>query len=101
MKNKSLSNSLQLVYKLNPSLKFNGSISNGFRNPNTDDIGKVFSKNDISVVVPNNDLSPEKSINIETGIHLKIKNVITLQLQVFQTQITDAIERRECNFKWT
>lgn len=95
VKNKSLSNSLQLVYKLNPSLKFNGSISNGFRNPNTDDIGKVFSKNDISVVVPNNDLSPEKSINIETGIHLKIKNVITLQLQVFQTQITDAIERRE------
>ena len=95
VQNKSLSNSLQLVYKLNPNLRFNGAASNGFRNPNTDDIGKVFSKNDVSVVVPNNQLSPEKSINIEAGIHLKIKNLINLQVQVFQTQITDAIERRE------
>ena len=93
--NKSLSNSLQLVYKYNPSLRINGAVSNGFRNPNTDDIGKVFSKNDLSVIVPNNNLSPEKSLNIETGIHLKIKNIITVQLQIFQTQITDAIERRE------
>jgi len=95
VQNKSLSNSIQLIYNLKPNLRFNGSISNGFRNPNTDDIGKVFSKNDISVVVPNNQLSPEKSINIESGIHLKIKNLITLQFQVFKTQITDAIERRE------
>ena len=93
--NKSLSNSLQLVYKYNPSLRINGAVSNGFRNPNTDDIGKVFSKNDLSVIVPNNNLSPEKSLNIETGIQLKIKNIITVQLQIFQTQITDAIERRE------
>jgi len=93
--NKSLSNSLQLVYKYNASLRINGAVSNGFRNPNTDDIGKVFSKNDLSVIVPNNNLSPEKSLNIETGIHLKIKNIITVQLQIFQTQITDAIERRE------
>jgi len=95
VQNKSLSNSLQLVYELNPNLRLNGAVSNGFRNPNTDDIGKIFSKNDLSVVVPNNNLSPEKSINIETGIHLQIKNLISLQLQVFQTQITDAIERRE------
>jgi hemoglobin/transferrin/lactoferrin receptor protein len=95
VQNISLSNSLQLVYKLNPNLRFNGAFSNGFRNPNTDDIGKVFSKNDVSVVVPNNQLTAEKSINIEAGVHLKIKNILNLQLQVFQTQITDAIERRE------
>jgi len=95
VRNKSLSNSLQLIYNLNNNLGFNGAISNGFRNPNTDDIGKVFSKNDLSVVVPNNQLTPEKSINIEVGIHLEIKNLISLQMQVFQTQITDAIERRE------
>ena len=95
VQNKSLSSSIQLIYTLNSNLELNGSISNGFRNPNTDDIGKVFSKNDLLVVVPNNLLSPEKSLNIETGIHLKIKNIITLQLQVFQTQITNAIERRE------
>ena len=95
VQNRSLSNSFQLLYKLNNGLTFNGAISNGFRNPNTDDIGKIFSKNDVSVIVPNNQLSAEKSLNIEMGIQLKIKNFINLQIQVFQTQITDAIERRE------
>jgi hemoglobin/transferrin/lactoferrin receptor protein len=94
VENKSLSNSLQFVYNLNPNVELNAAISNGFRNPNTDDIGKVFSKNDIDVVIPNNQLSPEKSINIETGIRLKIRDLLNLQIQVFQTQITDAIERR-------
>lgn len=93
--NRSLSNSFQMLYKLNNELTFNGAISNGFRNPNTDDIGKIFSKNNISVIVPNNQLSAEKSLNIEIGLQLKIKNLINLQIQVFQTQITDAIERRE------
>ncbi len=95
VQNRSLSNSFQLLYRLNNGLTFNGAISNGFRNPNTDDIGKVFSKNDISVIVPNNQLSAEKSLNIELELQLKIKNLINLQIQVFQTQITDAIERRE------
>jgi len=95
VKNRSLSNSFQLLYKLNNGLTFNGAISNGFRNPNTDDIGKIFSKNNISVIMPNNQLSAEKSLNIEMGLQLKIKNLINLQIQVFQTQITDAIERRE------
>lgn len=95
VQNRSLSNSFQLLYKLNNGLTFNGAISNGFRNPNTDDIGKIFSKNNISVIVPNNQLSAEKSFNIEMGMQLKIKNLINLQIQVFQTQITDAIERRE------
>jgi hemoglobin/transferrin/lactoferrin receptor protein len=97
VENKSLSNSLQFVYNLNPNVELNAAISNGFRNPNTDDIGKVFSKNDIDVVIPNNQLSPEKSINIETGIRLKIRDMLNLQIQVFQTQITDAIERREAS----
>jgi len=95
VQNRSLSNSFQLLYKLNNGLTFNGAISNGFRNPNTDDIGKIFSKNNVSVIVPNNQLSAEKSLNIEMGLQLKIKNLINLQIQVFQTQITDAIERRE------
>jgi hemoglobin/transferrin/lactoferrin receptor protein len=95
VQNRSVSNSFQILYKLNNGLTFNGAISNGFRNPNTDDVGKIFSKNDLSVIVPNNQLSAEKSLNIEMGLQLTIKNLINLQIQIFQTQITDAIERRE------
>ena len=39
----------------------------GFRNPNVDDVGKIFSKNDYSVVVPNNELKPEKQIILNTA----------------------------------
>ena len=94
VENKSFSNSVQMHYKASKKITFNASISNGFRNPNTDDIGKVFSKDDISVVLPNNQLSPEKSINFETGIVANFNKLITFQLQVFQTQIIDAIEKR-------
>ena len=45
--------------------------------------------------MPNNQLSAEKSLNFEMGLQLKINPLITLQMQVFQTEITDAIERRE------
>lgn len=94
VQNKSFSNSIQLFYSIGPEVNLNGCISNGFRNPNTDDLGKIFSKDDVSVVVPNDKLSPEKSINIEIGVQLKIKDLINLQIQAFQTQIIDAIERR-------
>ena len=94
VENKSFSNSVQMHYKASKKITFNASISNGFRNPNTDDIGKIFSKDDISVVLPNNQLSPEKSINFETGIVANFNKLITFQLQVFQTQIIDAIEKR-------
>ena len=94
VENKSFSNSVQMHYKASKKITVNASISNGFRNPNTDDIGKIFSKDDISVVLPNNQLSPEKSINFETGIVANFNKLITFQLQVFQTQIIDAIEKR-------
>jgi hemoglobin/transferrin/lactoferrin receptor protein len=95
VQNESLSNSFQVLYNPNNKLMFNAAISNGFRNPNTDDIGKTFSKDDVSVIIPNSELSIEKSLNIELGIQLKIKNLFNIQIQGFQTQITDAIERRE------
>ena len=94
VENKSLSNSVQMHYKASKNFTFNASISNGFRNPNTDDVGKIFSKDDISVIVPNSQLSPEKSFNLETGIVVNFNKLITFQLQVFQTQIINAIERR-------
>ena len=94
VENKSLSNSAKMHYKASKNFTFNASISNGFRNANTDDIGKIFSKDDISVILPNNQLSPEKSFNFEAGLVANLNKLITFQLQVFQTQIIDAIEKR-------
>ena len=94
VENGALSNSFQINYKTGKHLSLNASISNGFRNPNTDDIGKIFSIDDISVVLPNNQLSPEKSFNLDAGLAANFNKLMTFQIQVFQTQIIDAIERR-------
>ena len=94
VENHTLSNSFQVYYKANNYFTFNASVSNGFRNPNTDDVGKVFSKDDISVILPNDKLSAEKSFNFESGLVVKFNKLIAFKLQLFQTEIIDAIERR-------
>ena len=64
----------------------------GFRNPNIDDIGKIFSKDDVNVVVPNENLQPEYADNIELSIKSRV-GALNLQLQLFNTQISNAITR--------
>ena len=97
LNNRSLSTSIQFIFYLNNTISFNSSVSNGFRNPNTDDVGKIFSKNDLYVVIPTDKLSPEKSTTIESGIKIKLKNKLSLQAQIFQTNIKNAIEKREAS----
>lgn len=90
--NTSLISSVLLTYKFNINTNISLSLYNGFRNANVDDIGKVFSKNDIYVIVPNKDLSPEKSTNIEFGFNKRI-NKITFSSYLFHTQLNNAISR--------
>ena len=77
---------------MNTNTLFKTSYYGGFRNPNIDDIGKVFSKNDNYVVIPNEKLEAEYSDNYEITIKYfkgKIKTNITL----FYTNIDNAISR--------
>ena len=54
--NNSFIKSFLLAYKQGRNISISTSYYSGFRNPNIDDIGKVFSKNDKDVVVPNDKL---------------------------------------------
>ena len=73
----------------------------GFRNPNVDDVGKVFSKDDNHVVVPNNQLLPEKTLGLDILIAKHFKNKLDVKLLLFQTYLKDAIERGEIIFNGT
>lgn len=64
----------------------------GFRNPNIDDVGKVFSKDDVNVVVPNKNLEPEYTNNLEVSFNYTVNN-FRLRLQLFNTIILNAISR--------
>ena len=73
------------------------SVFNSFRNPNIDDIGKIFSKNQEMVVVPNLNLKSEKIISSEL-IWKYISNFTTFEMVLFHSSLKDAIEKREFTF---
>ena len=81
-----------ITFKPNPKTMINAAYYGGFRSPNLDDLGKVFSKDDKNVVVPNSNLRPEYADNIELGYHYS-SSVLNISLQIFNIQISNAISR--------
>jgi len=94
MKHGSLSGSMGLVYSPSDRWRLNAILSNGFRNPNVDDYGKVRAKDDY-VTVPNPDISPEFTYNAEIGIQRFIEDYIQIQLAAYYTYLDDAIVRTD------
>lgn len=90
--NSSLVKSARLEYRVSTNTLFTTSYYGGFRNPNIDDIGKVFSKNDNSVVIPNEKLEAEYSDNYEMKFKY-FKGKIKTNISLFYTDINNAIRR--------
>ncbi|WP_247237416.1 TonB-dependent siderophore receptor [Telluribacter sp. SYSU D00476] len=65
--------------------------STGFRSPNVDDLGKVFDSQPGLVVVPNPNLRPEYTYNLEVSGSQQIGSSIWLEATAYQTWIRDAI----------
>ena len=95
--NSSSSYNIALNFNVYKNTVLNLSYYTGFRNPNIDDVGKVFSKNNQYVVVPNKNLAPERSNNIEFGIKKTISKKIKLDFQIFNTVIKNAIVRKNAH----
>ena len=62
-----LTETLALTYRPSEKIQWNLILSNGFRNPNIDDVGKV-RENNGTLVVPNPSLFPEYAYNFEWGL---------------------------------
>lgn len=95
VRNKSVNGSLGLVYRADPTWKISANISNGFRAPNVDDIGKIFDFGPREVIVPNTALGAENAYNLELGINKTIGNYIQIDATAFYTYLDNAIVRRE------
>ena len=88
-----LTETIALTYRPSKKIQWNAIFSNGFRNPNIDDIGKIRESRGI-LVVPNPFLYPEYAYNFEVGLtnYLKqSKNYISLR--GFSTLISRHIGR--------
>jgi hemoglobin/transferrin/lactoferrin receptor protein len=82
-------------FVFHPNKKWNIqlSVSTAYRNPNVDDVGKVFAKNDY-VLVPNDQLTPEKAYSGEIGITKSFGNEdLVINVVGFYTLLQDAIVR--------
>ena len=90
--NTNYSASTNVYFNANENNFISLSIFNSFRNPNVDDLGKVFSKTDGIVVVPNLNLEPEKIMSSEF-IWKFIRDQTSLELVLFYSDLKD-IEKR-------
>lgn len=85
------SGSIGLINTPSDDLKLSLLLSTGFRVPNVDDLSKVFESAPGSLIVPNNELKPEKTISTELGIEKSLGHTASWQNTVYYTQIIDAI----------
>lgn len=92
-----LNGNIGLVYKP-ADWKFSTHFSTGFRAPNVDDAAKIFDSEPGVVVVPNPDLEPEYTYNLEASVSRQWKDRLQLQATGYVTWLTDAMVRRDFTF---
>lgn len=91
-RNLAYSANLSLVYLPDSRTKINGGVSTGFRVPNIDDLAKVFeSAGGEQLVVPNPNLGPERTYNLDMGVARMVSDGLKLEATGFYTLFHDAI----------
>lgn len=82
-----------IVYTPQKNSTIRASLSSGFRAPNIDDLAKVFESSTAAkqVVIPNADLKPEYTYNLDISLTQNIADKITIELTGFYTLFKNAI----------
>lgn len=82
-----------LIYLPVAGTKISVNFSTGFRAPNIDDLSKIFESSTSSqqLVVPNPNIKPEKTINIDLGLSQNFGKNVRLELSGFYTWFRDAL----------
>lgn len=89
-KNIVYSGSVGLVYRPSEVIKISTLLSTGFRVPNVDDLSKIFESAQGTLIVPNPELKPEKTISLETGFRYGTANT-SFENTFYLTRLYDAI----------
>jgi hemoglobin/transferrin/lactoferrin receptor protein len=92
-KNITYSGALGFVNNPSKNIKISLNVSTGFRVPNVDDLSKIFesSKAKSSLIVPNSELKPEKTVTTDLGITFWDGNKIQFENTFFLTKLYDPI----------
>lgn len=83
---------LGAVKKVIAGLFVTANLSTGFRNPNIDDLTKLFeSAPGLKYIIPNADLKPEQTRTLDLGLRYAVKDVINLEAGVYRTNISNLL----------
>lgn len=93
-----LNGSLGFTYRPVENLQLNLNSSSGFRAPNVDDAAKIFDSEPGTVVVPNSEVDPEYTYNLDFAIIKRFGELARLEVNVFHTWLRDAMVRRPFTF---
>jgi len=91
--NFAVTGNLGLVYLPTEDFRLTVGLSSGFRNPNIDDLARVFESSTTlkRVIVPNADIKPEYTYNLDLGISQTIAEKIKFDITGFYTLFRNAI----------
>jgi outer membrane receptor protein involved in Fe transport len=81
-----------LALELAKTISAYGSVSQGFRAPNLDDLSTL-GLFDFGVEIPSGQLQPERSLSLETGVRLRSAR-FAAALAAFRTNLSNLIERK-------
>jgi hemoglobin/transferrin/lactoferrin receptor protein len=90
-----------IIYLPTDKLKFSLNYANGFRTPNTDDLSKVFESTQGIVIVPNPNIAPERTNNLDLGFNAQIFKKLNVENYVFVTHFSNAIVLEPSTFNGT
>ena len=96
--NGNLNGSVGLVLTPNAKWRIAALASTGFRAANVDDLAKVFESASGNLIVPNNELKPEKVTNVEATIDRKFKGKTSLSLNGYYMNYTNALTTAKAQF---
>lgn len=97
-KHLALNGSLGVVYKAGLGWQISLQGSSGFRAPNVDDLSKVFESSPGLFIVPNPDLKPERTYNLDLSVQKQISEKSLISWNGFYTLYRQAITTRPFSF---
>jgi hemoglobin/transferrin/lactoferrin receptor protein len=98
IKNGALTGAAGFVFRTAVKTQININASTGFRAPNLDDAGKVFDSAPGIVVVPNPNLEPEYTWNMDLGVAKDIGSILHFEITGFFTWLNNAMVRDDFQF---
>ena len=81
-----------IVHKTSNNFTLKANVASGFRAPNVDDLAKIFESAAGTIIVPNEDLKPEKTLTADFGFVIQSDSKkIKFENTYFYTRLYDAI----------